>query len=219
MLTPHRHVVRFDLRGHGATEVTPEPYAVEVLAQDALALASALGLDEFDFVGTSLGGLIGLQVAAVAPGRVRSLVVANASARLPLPTDEWNRRITLAASSGLEPFVGGLLERMFSPAYREAGSPALHTLIASFRAMDQHGYAAAMAALRDADMREQLKLVRTSTLVIAGEADSAVPHDHSRYMADSLASGGQLVVLPGGHLSAVESPEEFAHAVLAHLGV
>lgn len=217
-LTLHRHVIRYDLRGHGASEATRDPYSVELLTEDALALASALGVGEFDFVGTSLGGLIGLQVAATAPQRLRRLVVANASARLPLPLDEWNRRIALALSSGVEPFVGGLLERMFSPAYREANSPALHTLVQSFRAIDAGGYAAAMAALRDADLHSQLALVRTRTLVIAGGADAAVPREHSKVMADSIPGAASVAVLPGGHLSAVESPAEFVRAVLSHIG-
>lgn len=217
LLTPYRHVIRYDLRGHGASEVTQQPYSVELLAEDALAIASALGVGEFDFVGTSLGGLIGLHIAVTAPGRLRRLVVANASARSPLSNDEWNRRIALAASSGVEPFVEGLLGRMFSASYRKANGPALHTLVESFRAMNPDGYAAAMAALRDADLHQRLTLVHARTLVIAGEADAAIPLEHSKHMADLISGTARLEVLPGGHLSAVESPIEFARAILSHL--
>lgn len=217
-LTSRFHVIRYDLRGHGASEVTEKPYSVDLLAQDAIEFATALGIGQFSFVGTSLGGLIGLHIAASTPERLRALIVANASARLPLPTEEWNRRIALASTSGVDPFVEGMLERMFSASYRLANGPALHTLINSFRAMDPRGYGAAMAALRDADLEPQLSKVRAPTLVIAGDADAAVPREHSQRMSDSI-SGARLAVLAGGHLSAVEAPGEFAREVLSHVAI
>lgn len=211
------HVIRYDLRGHGASETTPDPYSVELLAQDALHLTTALGVDSFNFVGTSLGGLVGLQIAATEPKRLRSLVVANASARLPLPSEEWNRRIALAMSSGLEPFVAGMVERMFSAGYRQTNGPGLHTLVGSFLAMDPRGYAAAMAALRDADLKQLFSAVQVPSLVVAGDEDAAVPREHSQNMASAIR-GARLAVLPGGHLSAVEAPTEFAREVLSHFG-
>ncbi len=82
----------------------------------------------------------------------------------------------------------------------------------SFMAMDAHAYAAAMPALRDANLLPQLAQVRVPTLVVAGESDAAVPRDHSAAMASGIP-GAVLTVLPGGHLSAVESPDAFASAV------
>lgn len=139
------HVVRYDLRGHGGSEATVEPYSVSLLAQDAAALLEAIGVDSFSLAGTSLGGLVGLQLAMSMPGRMTSLIVANASARLPLPVEEWNRRISLAIASGPEAFVSGMTERMFSAPFRAKNDPLFHTLMESFRAMDGAAYAAAMA--------------------------------------------------------------------------
>ena len=206
-------VIRYDLRGHGGTEASFAPYSVALLAQDAGALLDALGIDDFDFAGTSLGGLVGLQLALTRPQGMRSLLVANASARLPLPAEEWDRRIALAASAGTEAFVAGIAERMFSPAFRASDDAQLHTLIETFRAMDGKAYGAALAALRDADLREQLADIRVRTVVVAGELDSAVPRANSESMAAGIA-GARLAVLPGGHLSAVESSAAFAAELL-----
>ena len=90
----------------------------------------------------------------------------------------------------------------------------MHTLIETFRAMSPAAYAAALAALRDADMEMELKNVQVRTLVIAGENDGAVPREHSQRMADGIP-GARLAVLAGGHLSAVESPAAFAAEVAA----
>lgn len=213
LLTDRLHVVRYDLRNHGGSEVTGDPHSVDLLAQDALAILDALGLDSVGFAGTSLGGLVGLRLAVMAPTRVRRLVVANASAKLPLPVEDWNRRIELALSEGTEAFVDGVVERMFSEPFRTTQPAILQTLVEAFRAMSGSAYAAALAALRDADLVETLPDVGIPSLVIAGETDIAVPRAHSQAMADAMPSA-QLVVLPGGHLSAVESPSPFAEAVL-----
>ena len=60
-------MLRYDIRGHGASEVTPGDYRIEQLGADALALADALGIERFAFCGLSLGGMIGQWLAANAP--------------------------------------------------------------------------------------------------------------------------------------------------------
>src|SRR5713226_7357993 len=53
-------VLRYDTRGHGQSEVTPDPYIFEQLARDVLALADSLNIDTFHFCGLSMGGVTGL---------------------------------------------------------------------------------------------------------------------------------------------------------------
>src|ERR1041384_2770013 len=58
-LAPYFRILRYDLRGHGATEVTTGDYTIEILARDVLALTDALGITQFAWCGLSLGGMIG----------------------------------------------------------------------------------------------------------------------------------------------------------------
>src|SRR5687768_6783873 len=78
-LSAQFRILRYDIRGHGATTVTPGDYRIEQLGADALALADALNIDRFAFCGLSLGGMIGQWLAAHAPARVSAVVLANAS--------------------------------------------------------------------------------------------------------------------------------------------
>ena len=80
-LLPHFQVLRYDIRGHGASDVTPGDYTMELLARDALALADALGVRKFAFCGLSLGGMIGQWLGANAGDRVTHLALANTSPR------------------------------------------------------------------------------------------------------------------------------------------
>src|SRR5687768_16245493 len=80
-LSLHFRVLRYDIRGHGASDVTPGEYRIDQLAADAMALADALEIQRFAFCGLSLGGMIGQWLAANAPARLTAVVLANTSAR------------------------------------------------------------------------------------------------------------------------------------------
>jgi pimeloyl-ACP methyl ester carboxylesterase len=63
-LIPHFQILRYDTRGHGASEATSGDYSIEMLGKDILALADLLEIRQFAFCGLSLGGAIGQWVAA-----------------------------------------------------------------------------------------------------------------------------------------------------------
>lgn len=216
LLLPHWQVLRYDLRGHGGTEATPGEYCVEQMAADALLLTYELGIERFAFCGVSLGGLVGLWLGAHHAQALTHLAVSNLSARLPLPREEWDRRIALARDHGLAGFADGIRERMFSPAYRASGALRLKALVDGFLAMEPNGYASALAALRDADLRSLLGQVKVPTLVVGGEEDAAVPRDHIEFIAQSVPGAG-LRLLPGGHLSPVEAPVQMSEELVQFL--
>lgn len=67
--------VALDLRGRGESGWAPGTYTVPRYVRDVLAVLDALGTGAVHVVGTSLGGLVALALAAAAPGRFRSLVL------------------------------------------------------------------------------------------------------------------------------------------------
>ena len=70
-LAPHFRVIRYDLRGHGASPVPPPPYDIADLGADVLALLDALDVERAHVGGVSLGGQVAMWLAANAPERVR----------------------------------------------------------------------------------------------------------------------------------------------------
>ena len=69
-------VTRFDQRGIGASSRGTAPCTIDRLAADCLAVADAVGLDRFVFVGHSTGGAIGQALARFAPDRLSGLVLS-----------------------------------------------------------------------------------------------------------------------------------------------
>jgi pimeloyl-ACP methyl ester carboxylesterase len=84
-------VLRYDTRGHGASDAPAGDYALPRLAQDVLDLADSLDIDQFNFCGLSLGGMTGQWLGAHAPRRLRSLVFANPRLCRPGRLRCWNR--------------------------------------------------------------------------------------------------------------------------------
>jgi pimeloyl-ACP methyl ester carboxylesterase len=69
-----RQLVSVDVRGRGRSDVTPPgTYGMRAHARDVLQIADRLEAEQFDYVGWSMGALIGIVAADEAPGRLRSV--------------------------------------------------------------------------------------------------------------------------------------------------
>jgi 3-oxoadipate enol-lactonase/4-carboxymuconolactone decarboxylase len=208
-------VIRYDLRGHGASSATPGDYTIEQLSLDALALADHLGASRFAFCGLSIGGMIGQWLGVHARERLTRLVIANSSPRPDADAFETRRRAVL--ESGMAPIEPLAMGRFFSPAFLAASSAPVTWARRTLLGTDVVGYAGCCAAIRDTDMRAQLHEIRTPTLVICGALDIPMPWTgHSDLMADAIA-GSVAVRLPAAHISNLETPRAFSAALHAFL--
>ena len=216
-LLRHFQVLRYDTRGHGASDVTrADAYSVAQLSRDALALADALGIAEFDFCGLSLGGMTGMRIAAETRGRLRRLVLANTSAKFPDPGPMEARRQTVLAN-GMAAVSEAVMDRFFRKAVRESGNPYAATVGQVLLATDPIGYAAACGAVRDLDNRELLKSIDVPVLIISSEIDQSTPwKGHGDFLAEHIPHA-ETVLFETAHLSNIEAPDEFNGALLRFL--
>lgn len=208
------HVIRYDTRGHGASDAPKGGYGLDRLGRDVLELADALGLDRFAFCGLSLGGMTAQWLGVQAAGRLSRLVIAN-SAPCMGPATAWDARIAAVRSQGMAAIADAVVERWFTPDFR-ADSANIAAILATLHATDPEGYAGCCAAIRDMDMRPLLGLIRTPTLVIGGTRDPATPPAQTTALLDGIP-GATCVMLDAAHLSNLERPEAFTAALLDHL--
>jgi 3-oxoadipate enol-lactonase/4-carboxymuconolactone decarboxylase len=211
-LEPHFQVLRYDLRGHGASDAPAGEYSIELLAKDALAIADAAGAATFAFCGLSIGGMIGQWLGAHAPGRLTHLVLANTTPRMADPSLMETRRKTVLAE-GMTAVTDAALRRFFSAPAVEADAPHVASARRTLLATDPVGYAGCCAAVRDLNQSALLGSIRTPTLVISGDRDESMPWDgHGRVLSTSIP-GAQAVRLPAAHVSNLERPRSFTAAL------
>jgi 3-oxoadipate enol-lactonase len=214
-LSTRFRVLRYDTRGHGRTAATAGSYTIEQLARDVLRLMDALGLGRAHFCGLSLGGMIGMWLGAHAPERVHRLVLCNTGARIGT-TERWNERIASVRQGGTASVAAPVLERWFSPAFRERSPGVVGRARAVLTATPSEGYAGCSAAIRDADLGGDLASIRAPTLVIGGSEDPATPPADNRRLAETIPNA-RYVELRASHLSCLEAAEEFTAAVAGFL--
>ena len=119
-----QRVVRFDYAGHGGTPDAGAPTSVECIARQLLAALDAQGIGAFRCVGLSLGGLVAMQLAALAPGRVERLVVANSRwFQTEATRAVWPERIASVSAQGVGAIADATLERWFTPGFRQRAPP------------------------------------------------------------------------------------------------
>lgn len=210
-LLPHLpaglRLVRYDKRGHGLSEETPGPYAIDQLADDAAGLIRHLGLTKVVFVGLSIGGLIGQSLAARHPDLLSGLVISNSAAKIG-DAQMWGDRIAAIRANGLASIGAATMERWFSPAFRQSGRAAPWQRMLERQPLA--GYAACCEAIAAADLTASTRGLRLPVRLIAGSADGSTPPDLVRATAD-LIDGARLQVIEGaGHIPCVENPAEYA---------
>jgi 3-oxoadipate enol-lactonase/4-carboxymuconolactone decarboxylase len=215
-LLPHFQILRYDTRGHGASDATPGEYSIEMLGQDVLALADRLEISHFAFCGLSLGGAIGQWIAAHAPERVTHLVLANTSPQF-VPRTNWETRMAAVAKGGMSAVVDVAMQRFFSPDTLAKHEPHVASIRSVFLGTDPVGYLGCCAALRDMNHEDILKQIKTPTLVISGERDVATPWTgHGEKLAQEIP-GAKALHLAAAHLSNIERPHSFTTGLLEFL--
>lgn len=215
MLNKHFRVVRYDQRGHGASDAFHSDYTLEQLGRDVLAIANKLDLERFSFCGLSMGGLTGQWLAVNEADRLDRLVLASTSAQFP-PPQMWDERMAAVRSGGLAAISDMVLGRFFTQRFDQAQPET----VAQFRHVLEHmqpeGYLGCSAAIKAADMRSELQQVTAPTLVMSGEHDQSTPPERGDFIAGEIA-GAEHIVLDAAHISNIEQPAAFSQALLDHL--
>ena len=209
-------ILRYDTRGHGASDAPEGEYSIERLGTDVVDLLDAHGLARVHFCGLSIGGMTGQWLAANAPGRIERLVLANTAALLG-PASAWQARIDQVREAGMPAIADAVIERWFTPQFRQRSPEVVAGIKASLLATPPRGYAGCCAAIRDLDLRESAARIFAPTLMVVGARDPATPPDCSREIARALPNPPKVVTLDTAHLSNLEQPAAFSRALLEFL--
>ncbi len=214
--TDRFRVVLYDKRGHGLSDAPPAPYTIDDHTDDLLALLDHLGIGKTSLVGLSVGGMIAQRMAVQSPDRVQSITLCCTAAKIGT-AELWAERIGAVETGGIEPIADAVLQRWFTPLFRETRADEL----AGWRNMlvrtPPGGYSGTCAAIRDTDLRPDAGRIAVPTLCVAGDQDGSTPADLVKGTAD-LIPGARFALIEGaGHIPCVEKPDELSGLIKKHL--
>lgn len=211
-------VLRFDTRGHGATDAPSGAYSLDMLSGDLLGLLDVLDIRQAHYVGLSMGGMIGMTFALKHPGRLASLVLCDTTSRVPPEAAPvWEGRIKMAREQGMSPLVEPTLQRWFTEPYYKSDKPMMLRVGAMISSTPVEGYIGCCHAIPKIDLTDKLGAIRVPVQVIVGDQDVGTPVAMSQAIHDAIP-GSELVVIPSAsHLSNLEQPKAFNNALAGFL--
>jgi pimeloyl-ACP methyl ester carboxylesterase len=213
-------VVAPDLRGYGATDVTPGRVTLDMFADDLAALLDVLGIRTVVAGGLSMGGQIVMALADRYPNRLRGLVLA---ATFPRIDSEEGRAFRLATADRLEregmgPYAAEVLPKMLAPGTIAAQPDVAAFVLRMMRAAPARGAAAALRGR--ADRRPYAPVLAATmlpALVVVGDEDAFTTRADATEM-QALLTGSDLVWMEGvGHMPNLERPAAFNDALMRFL--
>ena len=195
----------FDFRGTGESQREVCALTNERLARDALLVADAFGAESFVVVGHSMGGKVGLLLAALAPERVRGLVLIGA----PGPGFVQIERSVLddlLAHAGDRSFAGD----WFRPWFHVWPRPEIEAWIDSFVRMPAWALMACCEAALWSSFSDAVSPLSCAVLVVAGKHDPVYGAAYQRESVLPYVPNAEVITIEAGHGLILERPEDVA---------
>ena len=208
-------ILRYDLRGHGGSEVTPSPYSMKLLVEDLKALLDSLGVPRTSLVGLGLGGAIAQAFAIEYAGKVENLVPCCCRARMvPDFAAMWHKLRATVQEQGLEAIVEPTVQRWFSEEFKAAHPEVLEKIRKMIRGTTLEGYMGVTAAFLGLDVEDRLPEIKARTLYVSGAEDKlGGPPQLMQGLAGKVTDAAHVSVPKAAHIANIQNPEEFNRLV------
>lgn len=214
-------VIVYDHRGQGQSASPQGSIDLELLTEDALQLIRALSDQSVHFVGLSMGGFVGIRLAARYPEQIKSLILIESSAQAEpkenLP--KYKTLNTVVKLLGVWAVAKKVMPIMFSqswlndPDKKEDYKYWLNQLKSNEKSITK----SVEAIIYRDGVEGELKNITCPTLILVGDEDVATTPEKAAYMHQNIEGAKLVVISKAGHSSSVEQPEAVNKALLDFL--
>jgi pimeloyl-ACP methyl ester carboxylesterase len=211
-----------DLKGAGESEGPDDDsaYTMDSYADELKGLIDELSIDKVVLAGLSMGGYVAFAFLRKYPGSVSALVLADTRAEADPPEgiEKRSKQQEQVRSDGTAGLIDALTGALLSD-YTKSNRPDVITAVKDVMDNPARSFTGELEAMKGRpDSTDGLTKIGVPTLIIVGEDDGVTPPDAARKMHEHIG-GSKLVVIPNaGHLSNLESPDEFNGALVDFLG-
>ncbi len=212
-LEPEYRTVCYDHRGQGRSQIAAAgPLDMDTLADDAIALIQHLELPPVHFVGLSMGGFVGMRVAARRPELVRSLTLM-ATAADPEPRENHLSYIAMCGlgwAGGMRLLAPKIMRIMCGRTFLSESSTAADRdrLTWMLQQNSRLVYRAVLAVVHRAGAAEHARSIRCPTLVLRGSEDAAIGRPRALALHRLVDKSRFVEVEQAGHTLTLERPNE-----------
>lgn len=209
-------VITLDYPGFGDSPAPPSILSIEQLGDLAAELIAGLKIETAALVGLSMGGYVALAFAHRFPETLWALVLADTRADADGTESRQGRAAALdtLAQRGVGAYLRQSLPRLVSP----QASPQLLERLFGLAEKREHTLTSAIEALRDRpDRRHELAQIACPTLVLVGTEDQVSRPGEMHEIAAAIPGARFTQIARAGHLSNIEAPTDFNHAVIDFL--
>jgi 3-oxoadipate enol-lactonase len=210
--------IRYDHRGQGlSAESDLESIGMDLLTEDAIALMKELGTGPVHFCGLSLGGFVGMRLAARRPELVKSLLLFATSAD-PEPQENvarYRRLLFISRLFGFRLLAGKVMSIMFGQTFLKdpEREPERSWWRGRFIYIRKSIGKAVNGVLERQGVRDELKNIKAPVLIVTGEEDVATVPAKSERIHAAIPGSKLVKVARAGHSSTIEQPEQVNRAI------
>jgi len=217
-LSAHYRVLQYDCRGQGQSDHPPEPYSMDLHADDLAELLEALGIESAHIAGISYGGEVAQAFGLKYPDKTKSLIlidtVSEVGTELRMVIESWVD--ALMAKDPLA-FFHNSVPWNFSPTWIKANAPILEDAKERYKLLDFPAVINLCEAFFQVDFTSRLKEIKAPTCIMAGELDLIKGIPYARILKEAIPHAEYHVLAGSGHASCWERPAEFNTIILGFL--
>ena len=213
-------IISFDNRGAGRSDKPTEPFTLEQMADDALAVLNAAGIETAHVVGASMGGVISQIVAVKYPHRVRSLTLVCTACR----NHPWRQELLqawakTASDKGMIEVGKEAAQWVMSPRSFRRLVPAFTWMGPLAALRPRHSFVSQIDAILNTreDLVDQLSTITAPTMVIVGNQDILTPRGDSEEIAERIPNAELVIISGAAHGLMMEHSSTFNRILIEFL--
>lgn len=193
-LKNHYQILRYDLRGHGLSEMDEKKITMNVYERDLLNLLDELNLKEVNLIGFSLGGNIALDFTIKHPTRVSSITLMSTFYKCDKHLSEVLGLLKHSLTEGFVEFYDVILPMVLCPDIIKEFEEELNLMkIQASKTANTCAYIQAVDVCLNFDVEDKLNSIGVPTLIFAGKYDEISPLDMQKQMHSKIEKSEMVI--------------------------